>query len=624
MTRKTRTRIRWGLIVGGCTLAILLGFWGFAIYFGERDESKSFLDLSYLTAQLFTLESGGLSGPISWQLNVARFLAPLLTFTALIAGIYNLFARELKLFGLKIFGNHLVLCGLGKKGGHLVREFLENGRRVVVVEHDSQNPNIAECQDLGALVIEANSNSTAVLRRVHVEKADQLIAITGDDQINIDTAVRAGKLVELIGRNKEPLISGGLRRILHRERRSENLDCVVHITDPEYRRRVKTQDIFRDSERCDVELISVYETGAKVMIDESSLFYESDNGEPQGIDRNVLIVGFGHLGQTLLLQIAKEWRLDNHQASLLQGKQARGKLIFSVIDLSASQKEDWFREKYGAFVDYGEIQLHFDECDILRAPQESLCGWCSVTPGNEKQTPAESCEISDSENAANLKELDVAYICLDDDLLAEKAALQLAQILPSSVPIVVRYSELKEYATAFGKKMNDTDPGQESQIRAIEFHNVSCRNGQFLGGDVETMARFFHEHYFRQVMKQGWYNPDKPAHRSWHDLGDECRKSNIAIAKSVDVKLQSIGYERLAVTDRPIEPIQLSENEIEFLAEQEHNRWCGETKKTNPKHDMLMAWADLSNDQKKFNRDLMKCLPALLAAADFDMKKMDK
>ena len=68
--------LRW-LVIGTLWLSALgLGYAGFVRYSAAHDTPSSFWDNLYLTLQLFTLESGSLSGPISWELEVARWLAP--------------------------------------------------------------------------------------------------------------------------------------------------------------------------------------------------------------------------------------------------------------------------------------------------------------------------------------------------------------------------------------------------------------------------------------------------------------------------------------------------------------------------------------------------------------------
>ena len=62
--------------------ALFLGFIGFE----EHSENRTSLDNLYLTLGLLSMNSGNVSGPIPWQLQVARFMVPAIAaYTAILA-----------------------------------------------------------------------------------------------------------------------------------------------------------------------------------------------------------------------------------------------------------------------------------------------------------------------------------------------------------------------------------------------------------------------------------------------------------------------------------------------------------------------------------------------------------
>jgi hypothetical protein len=104
-------------VIGGAWLVIgLLGYVGFARYFAALDQSRSPGDLLYLTIQLFVLESGAVEGPIGWELELARFLAPAVAASTAVLALILLFYEQFQFFRLRAVRDHVVICGLGRRG----------------------------------------------------------------------------------------------------------------------------------------------------------------------------------------------------------------------------------------------------------------------------------------------------------------------------------------------------------------------------------------------------------------------------------------------------------------------------------------------------------------------------
>ncbi len=84
--RKFMSKHQWKLILVLFILCFILGYIGFKKYTHSLDGDYSVTDLVYLTLQLATMESGSVSRPVSWELEVARFVTPLLAaYTAVVA-----------------------------------------------------------------------------------------------------------------------------------------------------------------------------------------------------------------------------------------------------------------------------------------------------------------------------------------------------------------------------------------------------------------------------------------------------------------------------------------------------------------------------------------------------------
>jgi trk system potassium uptake protein TrkA len=88
----------------------------------------------------------------------------------------------------------IVIIGAGKIGRHLARELAEAGHAVTVAESDAEVARqLAESVD--ALVLEGDGTSMRLLRDAEVSRADWLLAVTGQDEVNLT----ACELAETMG-----------------------------------------------------------------------------------------------------------------------------------------------------------------------------------------------------------------------------------------------------------------------------------------------------------------------------------------------------------------------------------------------------------------------------------------
>jgi trk system potassium uptake protein TrkA len=88
----------------------------------------------------------------------------------------------------------IVIIGAGKIGRHLARELAEAGHAVTVAESDAEVARqLAEAVD--ALVLEGDGTSMSLLKSAEVSRADWLLAVTGQDEVNLT----ACELAETLG-----------------------------------------------------------------------------------------------------------------------------------------------------------------------------------------------------------------------------------------------------------------------------------------------------------------------------------------------------------------------------------------------------------------------------------------
>ncbi|MEI7726800.1 MAG: hypothetical protein WCK09_16945, partial [Bacteroidota bacterium] len=129
---------QWLLIGVAWALTYLLGLTGIVKQFKAAGEVRSFWDPFYRSFQLFFFDdSMVVSGVIhSWQLELARFLSPAVAAFTAFTALISLFRDQMQLFRLRMMQRHVVVCGIGRKGIALVRDYHNQGLRVVVIESD--------------------------------------------------------------------------------------------------------------------------------------------------------------------------------------------------------------------------------------------------------------------------------------------------------------------------------------------------------------------------------------------------------------------------------------------------------------------------------------------------------
>ena len=127
--------------------ALYLAYVGFLRHAALTGQPHSPFDLVYLTIQLISMNSGNVEPPIPWQLEVARFLLPILAAWTAARGLALIFRDRWRQFLMRTtWRNHVVICGLSQKGWLLAQGFAAAGQQVVVVELDKSNSLVNACR----------------------------------------------------------------------------------------------------------------------------------------------------------------------------------------------------------------------------------------------------------------------------------------------------------------------------------------------------------------------------------------------------------------------------------------------------------------------------------------------
>jgi trk system potassium uptake protein TrkA len=122
-------------------------------------------------------------------------------------------------------GLYVIIAGAGKVGWNLARELLERGDEVTVIEQDRRRYLTVE-QELEHAVQYGDATELWVLERAGIQRADLVVAVTGDDEDNLQPAVSATDLILRLIEHEVPRY--GLVHLLDLpEERLEIIELVV-------------------------------------------------------------------------------------------------------------------------------------------------------------------------------------------------------------------------------------------------------------------------------------------------------------------------------------------------------------------------------------------------------------
>ena len=294
---------RWLLLGSAWLVSLALGFIGFFIYAIENGEDWTAGDNIYRTFQLVTMNSGAVDGEVNWFLQVARFLLPLLTVYTVFQALMQLFLEQTQKLRLMRLKDHVVICGMGRKGSHLSRALLGLGMQVVIIENELKQENAENFRHLGAIILAGDATNKEVLINARILRARNLVCLVGGDSENLQIAYQAYQLT--------------------RTRQVGKLTCIIHLSSINLLNLIRSSELSTESGVAfELETFNPYERTARMLL--------QDNPE------SLLVVGLGRLGEQLVIQAGYLWHLVKRQ----------GRLCITVVDRDAVEKIHNLLRKY--------------------------------------------------------------------------------------------------------------------------------------------------------------------------------------------------------------------------------------------------------------------------------------
>ena len=569
--------MEWPFIALLWVLSLVLGYIGFSRYSVAINEEGTALDILYRTLQLYFFESGDVGGLVPLQLEVARFLMPIMTIYIAIKAILAIFREQWQLIKVSLIKNHVVICGLSKRGIRLAQDFLEQGYQVVAIEIDVKNPFISQCRNQGAVVLIGDATNRILLLKAGVKKAKYLIIVCSDDNTNIPIALTA--------------------RDLTRFRKEGVINVFVSIFDLELCNLLSGEELAAsEAFKFRLEFFNIMERGIRIMLRDFSPFkyiVEKTDMQP-----HILLVGLNKMGRNMLIQLAINWWIKYPN----NGKRLR----ISIIDKEAEAKVKLIN---------------------LRYPQlEKSCELRTWEIDNNSPEFEKGDFLFDSGRCCDI---DIVYIFHNDDIAGMVSALIIhGKTKQHKVPIILKMQQDTGLSTLFNENNSTID---FSQIHVFSLLDKTCSIKSLLGGMHEIIAQAIHEDYVNHQKIEGSTAQTNPSMVDWDCLPEDLKESNRYLADHIILKLNAINCSLNTLTNWKNISFKFLNKETELLSKMEHERWCEERKyqgwsysfgpkdiknKTSP---YLVSWEELPEEIKEYDRNVIKGIPTFLARTGFQI-----
>lgn len=553
--------------------SLALGYIGLRTFSMDNDQNLSVGDIVYRTLQLIKLGAGSEIGMGNWMLNVSRFLLPALTVFTIVQGLLLLFDKQIqwvRLWGLR---DHIIICGLGRKGIYLTKDLLRTKRKVVVIDNKASKENVNEIRKQGGIVLEGDATKQDVLYSARLNKARYFVCMLGSDNLNLQAAFQAYRI--------------------SRSRRQGRLTCIVCLSSKDFYQVAKRNELFYDENvSFQLELFNPYDRSARLL-----LLFDEDldeiNKSAVGY-AHLLVVGWGRLGESLIIQAAYSWHLLGR----------KDRLVISVIDKDAQ-----------------------DHLTSLRRDHPIIDQICEINPKEIDIQSANLLQVVLNELPMKVTR---AYICLSDPVLS----LQVYQSMVycqklKNTPFRIRLAKESGVYAAFESSLFR---GQtQEKVMLYDIYEQTCTAELVLSGLHQRLERELYESYCSGIVNSG--NGNASTIPSWDYLSNDEKDSNLKQVDRIFNLLNSTGYTVNSLQDWNMHEFEFQPSEIDQMARLEHTLWSqnkksedwkyGVTKDDHLKtHPALVSWDMLTEMEREKNRRVIREIPILLAQIGFQIDRL--
>ena len=537
--------------------------------------------------------------------------------------------------------NHVVVIGFDEMVPMLVRQICSDSRYgncYVLIQSVQPAAKVRSRihtvldarQERRILVLHAQRNSTEELERLCTTRALEIFLIGeaneyDHDSLNIDS----------------------LQKIVEIHRNKQNCPRIPISVLFEYQTTYAAFQISDLAEewpkQIDFHPFNFYEEWAKKLLvkrcyeeEGVKIGYPALDREPitRESDRTVhlVIIGMSRMGVALGVEAAQLLHFPN----FCRDRRLKSRITF--IDAAADEEMNFFRGRYRHYFDLASSLYHDMEhpneehvlppnwnygprTDFLDVKFEFIKGRAE-TPAIQKLL-AEWAEDKS-------QQLSIA-ICLNFPPRAMAMGLYLPDsVYDRNIPVFVRQETSSALLNMLNNRLKEEPLNRYSHVfpfgmlaNSFDLNRCSTRRAQ--------LVNYIYNYKGKYGTSPSAAPSDHKLQREWDKLPVALQWSNFYCADSVDIKLRSLGF---GMTP----PVQLTEAQIELIAEVEHNRWNMEKlllgyRKPTPEEEEILCqdkavrdmykkklfvhidirpYCELGEGTKEYDRCISECLPLVV------------
>lgn len=495
-------------------LAMITGVYSFYHY---SIDNHSFLNALYFTFQLFLLmtedvftEEGASFIQYPVVVEVARWSAASYTISTVFITIYHVLETSIRLTKYQFFGGHTVIIGFNKYSKLLIEDLCNKDQPVVLLTEAIPIEQQQYLEEMGVVVVVGKIGDHKNYHKCRVEKAKRLLLFHMEDSENLD---------ELIS----------LKEYFSTFRKEDYYpDLLLHLTNDQSYAFVNRYEEELKSEQQHfpfaVQIVNMYKLLAEKLLANHPLYigYENRLRKEHADSLHVLVIGFGRLGQHIVLQAMEQAHFFG-----------QSKLKITILDKNIHRlKRHWFRNYPKS--DY-VAQLYFEYYD------------------NEIESLKVFLEKQD-ESYTHI------YLCLHDDYTDVMEGIELSKQYPE-IPIFMKFK--RDGAIS---KWIESETNESHKLYGINTFDEVLNEQYFINEQLISLASVVHDDY------QATY--------AWKELTQVEKEAHYNQLIHAQTKLMLAHLDIVPKGQHDTDALTRQEfqdwiaNTIEQLAAAEHQRWC--------------------------------------------------